>query len=240
MADIVVIDGEDAGSTPWEFDSLVEEGGNAIALSAASAIHGSNGYEITYAGTDIDVHGVKDFAEEADTYLRFYINFKSWVAANNTETTWRVLKDGTTTLCYFQPRYLTAVPSFGYALQIIHNGGVAAVINKVATDIFQIDQEYYLELRYKSGGIGTGGYEFWIDGVSEGSDFATYDTSDYGANRIEIGTTAGTVPGNGSVVYVDDIKVATGPIGAYPVARRGERFVRGGLIERKWFKLVKK
>ena len=42
MAVLLDIDGEDAGSTPWEFDSIDDDSGvQDFSLQAAAALHGS-------------------------------------------------------------------------------------------------------------------------------------------------------------------------------------------------------
>ena len=63
-----------------------------------------------------------------------------------------------------------------------------------------------MEVRYLNGGIGTGGFELWIDGVSQASDFSTYDTSSYYPDGLGTGIHSGDTPGNGATIYIDDIK----------------------------------
>ena len=69
---VFLIDGESAGSTPWEWDSLTEEGTMTLALdpNADSGNDGSgtNGYTMTGDGTNNIACGVYSFADQADFY----------------------------------------------------------------------------------------------------------------------------------------------------------------------------
>ncbi len=58
---LFIIDGESAGSTPWEFDSLSEEGSNTVALAAAAKNNGDYGYKITFDGTSDYAYVFKTF-----------------------------------------------------------------------------------------------------------------------------------------------------------------------------------
>lgn len=235
---VLLINGEGTGSDPWEFDSKTEEGGNTFDLSTDSALHGVNGYELVFAGSDPDCFADVAFTQQADTYLRSYIKIPSWVGSNNDTYDFYLCQDGSTSAFLIRLTYHSATTAFGVEAFIVRSGGWTTLYSAAASDILSVGTTYYLECRYLNGST-TGGGEIWIDNVSKGSDY-TLDTSHYFIDGIEIGITAGSNPGATSTIYFDDIKVATSPIGAYQEENLAVRFTRGGLIDHKWFDFVEK
>lgn len=218
-ADIAVIDGEDAGTTPWEFSSLFQQGGNTIALNAAAAIHESNGYRVTFDGTNSLCAGKKNHLEQTNYHARYYFKLKSGfhLVHDGDDFTPISLMDGGVHILRPEFYYHSGSGKFGYILRLTHNGGTIAVIVKNNDDIFTTNTKYYLELHYVSGALGTGGYQLWIDGVSEGSDFATYATSNYKPDEVRVGSVAAdSAPAAGDYIDLDDLLLSTtGPIGPY-------------------------
>jgi hypothetical protein len=216
-ADIAVIDGENiADVSPWELDSVVEDAGNGFDLSAIAAIHNDYGYRVSFGGVNDSAYAQIDYDGHSDTYVRQYLRFEDFALPNNNDTIlmYPILQTNQQVLgIYFF--WHSATSKMGYMLYLFHAGGASAIINKSAIDVFTQGIPYYMELHYKKGGIGTGGCEMWIDGVSQGSDFTTYNCS-YEAYRTRVGVNSGAVPVVGSTIYIDDILVSTtGPIGPF-------------------------
>jgi hypothetical protein len=220
---LLIIDGEDAGSTPWEFDSLTEEGGNTFALDAGAAIHGSNGYKVTFAGSDTDCFAVKSFVAQTNVYVRYYINFAAWSAADFEIFQFAPIRDGTSNLIITRFTYRTATSKFNFSVYFQHNAAQPSVFNE--NGLIDINKEYCIEVQYKKGGIGTGGYSIWVNEILKGSDFTTYDTTNYDPDNVQIGCDALNIPDAGSIIYFDSIRVDTSYIGAYSVGVGGGQSV---------------
>ena len=93
-ADILVIDGEDAGSTPWEFDSITEEGDCDFSLQAAAALHGANGYRYTGSLSYDYGFGSIAIASQTTLYGRFYIKINSLTTEADKYGRFIAIKDG--------------------------------------------------------------------------------------------------------------------------------------------------
>lgn len=215
-ADIAVIDGEAAGETPWEFTALLEQGLCTYSLDAAAAIHGTGGYKLLFDGNNKYTYAYRSIAAQTEVYRRVYWKIPAFSATNGAWYRMYPVHSGGSDLVQLFLTYHTAGGgSFGYLLTTRDNSGVQAVIDKSANAVFLKDTEYFLDFHWKQG-AGNGGCQFWINGVSEASNF-TYTNTTYTAARINSGITAGSAnPAVGSVMYFDDLLVSTtGPIGEY-------------------------
>lgn len=203
-----VIDGEDAGSTPWEWDSFIDAGSTVFALDASAANHGSYGYSVTWKADGAYAYGNYAFTAVSEIYIRQYIKWSSdyeWTASGKTgdgigvrggSELWRVLCYGAGTV---PDRWWFDGP---------HAGSGTSVTN------FSLNAWHMIEIHIKIAASG-GGWEIWID-EDQILDDMTHDTSGY--NEIDNIRT----PGGGSGVqvdncttYIDDIEAATSYIGPY-------------------------
>jgi hypothetical protein len=232
IADIAVIDGEDAGTTPWELDSLTEDAGNTFTLSAAAALHGSGGYKMDIAPGPggPQCFGERTFTGTNDIYERFYFYIPSWNQTDGQNTRYALIRDGTTRLVTFYLYWHSASSTFGVYCIIQHGGGSAAIYNNIAGSDISLNTPYYIDVRYKGGDAATGGGEIWLNGASKGSNF-TLNTSAYQPDRAQLGTYyySGVTCPTGTIYFDDLLLSTTGPIGAYSGAE-GAIFPHAQLI----------
>ena len=208
-ADIATIDGEGIGVSPWEFDSISESSAT-FSLESAAAIHGDNGYR--FDGTGATGRGNLLFGNNTNVYVRFYIRPVSSSLTNLQYKTTDYISDGGTDL--IELRLYGGATGMGYIVYFRHNGGVIAAYNRQSNADLTYGDTFWFEFNWKQGGIGTGGYEIWLNGVSLASDYSTYDTSNYTPDYCFPGVSGGST---GATVFdIDDILISTtGPIGAY-------------------------
>lgn len=211
---LFIIDGEDAGSTPWEFDSLTEEGSNTFALDVNAKNNGSYGYRATFDGVNDDCRGVKAFSEVNEIYARAYIYIKADLDLDATSRALTVfaLYDGATRIC---------------RVDIKAGGGSATPImwafddrdHSATSEInFSRGAWHYIEIHWKAGTGADGGGQFWVDGDLL-FDSLDGDHTAYLVDEIRIGGMASTgyPDTNGDTIDFDDIKADTSYIGAYSV-----------------------
>lgn len=213
---IFLIDGESAGSTPWEFDSISESGSNTFALSSAAANNGSYGYKLTWDGTNEGCYATKDqaFSTPNDFYLRFYIYIPSGQTIDSSGYLGLMnLVDFTTYAVY---SYIkadgTGTPErWRFVLQ--------GITSYESNTNFTMDAWHYVEVHYVQSST-VGGIQVWVDGDSIIDDL-TNDTSGAGweIDSVQFGDNAGrsigTFDTNGDYIYLDDIKADSSAIGAY-------------------------
>lgn len=232
MAILWEADGEDAGGDPYEFDSLVETSGNDLEKRTDAARSGIYGYRTLFAGVSEVCYGLKAIGNQIVVFLQLCFKIPVWNYNNNENAIWPFFYDGGSWLVYLNMIYHTASEAFGYELRVLTNGPAYTVITKLAEDIFEKGQWYCIELGYKIGVQGVGGWAFWIDGISEGSDFTSYATDNYLINGIRIGQGGGVVPQNGDMIYWDDVIAAN----TRPAPPGGlVKVAAGGIIKPKWF-----
>ena len=221
QANIAVIDGEGiADVSPWEFGSVTEEAGNGFTLDAVAKIHGSKGYLLTFGGSNDAAYGTTAFGDQNNIYSRQYIRIASWIEVSGTDRlSFPFLLDGGTNLLYLNLYLRTGTSNIGAKLYFRHNAGETAVWDQSAATIVTVGPAFYVDVHYLRGGIGTGGYSLWINGVLKSSNYATYDTSNYIPDIVRAGTIAGSVaPSTGTKIHFDDILLSTvGPIGEYSI-----------------------
>jgi hypothetical protein len=241
-ADIAVIDGEDAGSTPYEFDSLVEEGSNTFTLQAAAAAHGSYGYQLLYDGSNNECSGLRSFIGQTNTYLRFYVKFHSYaLPVDLNYSNWNVLCKEGNYVIYISFYWDEPTSIMGYRLYGKNGASYSLLVDKRYNQIFEPEIRYRLEFHVKA--ANPGGYEFWIDDSAVFSDLTSYDVSSWIPNELVIGSVAGHNPEAGSSVYIDDVLLSTtGPIGEYSeVSGEDDNMMmvtREGMIDKTWFDLI--
>jgi hypothetical protein len=240
-SNIAVIDGEDAGTTPWEFDALVEEGSNTLALDASAKNNGVSGYKGTLNNNNDRCYGVKSLSG-ADVFLRSYVYFPSSDYPYSQSETPRIGK-------WFSIRSSTQELaaiwlSFG-------SGGITKyrfsyyyteATSEELSGALSLGAWHYIELHYKVHAL---------DGIAEllidGEEIISIPELNTGGNIIAsawLGQYYGYYPGditNGEYFYLDDIVAnTTGPIGPYAESETTkESLVAKALIESSWYNLTK-
>ena len=198
------------------FTGGVQAGANAFVASTDRVIHGVNSYKLTFDGSNLNNYKYNTYIGQADVYARCYFNIDVFDLSNGQYSQLFNIYDGTTVIVLF--RLYKNASGIGYQIRQRDNStGITVTIDKNNQDIFSLDTDYYIETRWLQGASSDGGVEFWINGVSEGSDFSQ-SNNNYEADRVYIGPIGGTVLGATSIIYLDDIKIDTSPIGAYSVA----------------------
>ena len=208
---LFIIDGESAGSTPWEFDSLSEEGSNTVALAAAAKNNGDYGYKITFDGTNDYAYGIKTFVEQTELYVRLYVYFPAGLDLGGAYANHFILRlfDGGTYIAGLGVRSTLSTPStpnqwyFDYRFAAGYAAGLTT------------NTWHYIEIRFLQHGS-AGGAEGWINGDAIFSDVNQAEAA--AVDTIHVGAPGGgSIPGAADYLYIDDIKADTSYIGAYSV-----------------------
>jgi len=205
---LFILDGEDAGSTPWEWTSINNSGSATFALDGAAKNNGSYGYTFTPDSTNT-AYGRKTFTAIDEIYVRFYIFIPTGFNV------------GTGAGEYVDVAMFNAVLSDEIRFGIYTtSGGVpnswrfwVNYTPQYSTTNFSLNSWHRIEIRYYKY-ASTGGGELWIDGTSVLSDYD--QTISAQASSFYLGCELATsAPGAGDVLYFDDIKADTSPVGAY-------------------------
>lgn len=216
---ILIIDAEDAGTTPYEFDSLFEDGSCTLTVDAAAKNNGSYGYLMTFDGANNSIYGQVGFTEQTTIYARAYFYFPSSLSAASADT-WMplVLYDDTVALCYLRLYMATDGSMTRQRFYYLHDSGQS--YEALDNGSVSSDAWHYIELRYTSGN-GTGVAACRIDGVQV--DGGHTDLINTGAcDSIRVGQVSALVPDENDVAYFDDVKLATDDwVGAYSDAGGG-------------------
>jgi hypothetical protein len=206
----ITIDGEDAGSTPWEFTALLEEAGNTFALDADAKSHGSYGYKASLGGINDQAMGYITFANQSELYVRAYFKVSAGFSFGTAWHQTRIISlydDEWVGLVNF--RIQADAGLVAYRWQI--TGENLATGTDETT--FSLNEWHCLELYWvKHASIG--GAKVWVDGVEIYSDLDN-NTSARDCDRLYAGS-GGDLPDAGGYVYFDDIKIdSTGRIYGY-------------------------
>jgi len=214
--ELFLINGEDAGTTPWEFDSITNEGSNVFTLDSDATHRGTNGYSVTFDGTNNDCYAVKAFdVSQDEVYVRGYVYIDSGFTLPEYQTTQLLtIRDGSTLLADIRIR--RGASGSGVPTQWQIRG--QDITSTTSTTNFSLGAWHCIEAHWKAGTGADGGVELWVDGNSAFSEMDNNLTV-YSADDITIGTYWEAVPANGDYLYFDDIKASTEPIGAYNVIR---------------------
>jgi hypothetical protein len=223
-ADIFVIDGEDAGTTPWEFDSLTEEGTSDFFLQGGAAHKGSYGYKLISDGSSDDTNGIKNVSNLTEFYCREYV----WIPSDFTDTVGGPLSNYVPLLVLKDTTQGTEVAVLGFACQEGSPHGWFAwnVLddNYDGFDAsFSTDAWHYIEIYVQLDA------DAQIIMYVDGSQIITYtpgDASMFEIDQVIVGSVfmagGNAIAASGDYLYFDDIIAdTTGPIGAYPEAGVG-------------------
>jgi len=235
-ADIAVINGEDAGTTPWEFDSISAETGCVFELDVAAALHGSSGYKHVNTGNNEYAYGTKAITEQTEFYIRFYLQLNDVITQyGGSQPIFIALTDGGVTKFHFGAitnGSTKAAESWRYN----RNG----IYLSDATN-FSENVPHYVDMYFKAGSGANGVFTLWVDST-EIESITGQDYSAIAIDGIKVGQVNASVTVDSGSVYIDDILLSTtGPIGPYPGAvLLDEQLRRMGLIDPALFALTDK
>jgi len=208
---LFIIDAESPGESPYEFDSVSEEGSNTIApdMDANSGNGDSTqGYKITFDGINDYAYGSYAFTEQTVLYIRTYIyiptalEIGSWKElrvmnlkdGGAVQGNWGLESTGDATFAKWQLRW--------------------GATNQQTDTNFSLDTWHYVEIYFLQDGA-AGGVRLYVDGDIVLSDL-DQDTSSVAIDGIDVGSfSANGAPGPGDYFYIDDIKADTSQVGAY-------------------------
>ncbi len=216
---LFLIDGEGAGSTPWEFDSLVENAGNSITLDVAAKNNGTYGYKFNFGGTvsSYNNYGIKGIAEQSEIYSRTYVYIPTGTDVGTQYNTIGIMYfvNNGSTVCY--------IAMYG------QNGSTADrwyirgpdITETIVNTNFSTNTWHYIEMRFKRGTSGDGIIQVWVDGdlifnntsVTHTGGLDYVDQVDLGAHETWGEPTA--------YYYQDDCKADNSPVGVYSDAGGG-------------------
>ena len=222
---LFLIDGEDAGSTPWEFTSITEPGSNVFDLNAGAANNGSYGYRAYFEGAEPDRNCRGDFTlgNLTTIYLRGYVRLSSAFAMPGDYEQVQLfgIFDANVDIINFG-----AYQHTGGTLQRWFKKSEIAGVN-IETDAtnFSLNTWHRVEIKFVAG-IGSDGIvEIKVDGdtLFGGADTGL-SSSALAADNLMVGSHAdvGQEPISTNYVDFDDIKAADdGWVGAYSDAGSG-------------------
>jgi hypothetical protein len=202
----------DAFTTDWT--SKTTESGNTVTLVSTPTKNGVKAMAGTFDGVNDsqDCYVSKTLPSSySDIYARCYFRYNAAFGMNTAGN--GIIPFGFTTggAPYAYLRFLES--SGAYKIMGIGPGGTAVG----AGVALSADTWYYLELHYvKSATVG--GIEFWVNGVSGGSNFTL--NAQWTMNGVWAGGrvyAANQEPKAGSIIYYDDIVVSQTAIGAAAV-----------------------
>lgn len=200
-------DGEDAGSTPWEWTTLYENGtDNVFDLSSAKANNGTYSYRrhVATAGDHL-LAATAAITDSSEVFFRFYVWIPSYA-----QTGWSI--EGIAALCdgdiYTRPLtlFIENTGDSGDPDRWYWNYG--GTTGNSATN-FSVDAWHCIEMHYL--GVEAGKIEIWVD-EDEILDTGELDLS---ANSIDVVGCGSMQSVSRGVTdfYYDDIKAATEYIG---------------------------
>lgn len=214
MATIWEADGESAGSTPWEFDSLVEESGATLTLDAAAKRNGSYGYNIAI-GAHYDCYGVKALSDLTEFYARIafkLVDIDGLFDYDRLYLFW--MKDGATNLMWLNLAWHSG--GWGVEWRIYGQADDYSVIDLAANNVITDTAWHWIEIYYKYGGSANGLGKGWIDGYLQGSMSNMTHQTGSAVDTLWVGPcNYGATFGSGDYFYIDDVLFDTAEIGPY-------------------------
>ena len=204
------LDGEEAGTTPWEFASITDAGSADFSLSDAAEHNGTYGYRYTSGGNANPAYGVYTWTntDKTEYWVRFYIYIASGYALNQQTFPAYLVKllDGSTVVCEFGIRGngQTTPNEWGF--------GLPAALQYGTANNFSLDAWHLIEIKCLVDGE-NGGVACYIDGSLFKQDldqaFSLY------ADTMHMGYYATSYIASGGTVDYDDIVGSETQPGAY-------------------------
>ncbi len=202
------------------------DAGNTLLIQSSTTNNGAYALAASFGGTNRNARVATTLSSSSpDVYQRMYfrINSSYDIAANDVGQIIMNLRIDSSSSRGTVELLQNAGGQFylrGRAVNPMPGGGLSTVTFASTTAGSIVPDTWYsVELRYKGGDAVSGGAELWVDQVSAGSNY-TFNTSTTSIGRAEWGagaSSAGTTT-SGSILYIDDIKVATTTIGAFVAA----------------------
>jgi len=194
-----------------DFTSKTVDTGSSVLITQTVANSGSDAAAITMDGGDTHAYSYKSFDGQTEVYYRCYFRVDAaYDAADDGNMYILWLDDGGSYVSYL------LLKDHADGLSLEFKSRVAGTIYAGNPGDISVDTWYRLEGRFLNH-ASTGGAEFWLDGVSKGSDY-TDNTQAYTPDGLKVGIvgkSAGTQPDANSILYFDDVVVSTSAIGAY-------------------------
>jgi len=205
-----------------DFDGKTEAGGNTILVEQSVVHGGSDSAECSFDGTNRDCYAYTTITEQSDIYVRAYIRRNSAFEFTGTYGYFPilVLRDASTrSVMFLHMRVGDPVTEIGFHCAVKDNAGASTTLFTSSGTDFTADTWHYVELRYLVDGS-VGGGQFWLDGVSKGSNF-TLDTSGQDVDTLRVGGGSedawSNLPIANSILYIDDVKADSSAVGAAAV-----------------------
>ena len=222
---LFVIDGEDAGSTPWEFTAVAAEAGNTFALDATNPNHETNAYRASFGGTNEQAYGRKVTGSNyTDVYFRGYVFIPtgaSVASAWQQVSLFHLCDDNDV---YYQARLCAQGNGDGLLYQWSFRTAGGTINSSNGTN-FSLNAWHLIEIHWKAGS-GTGGAQVWIDETLVFDDLTGTETGD--VNYFLVGSYGTDVPVDEVDIDFDDIKADESYIGPYSAG--GEQHELVGVV----------
>lgn len=200
MADLFNIT-HDAGNLN-EYDSTVIDGGNLSATVPAALAGTAYGLNCFITGSTNSMYGQVDQGDPgtSDIRIRFYIDINSLAMANNDRFYVLVVGITIVTIDLWNNGGTYTLGAIWYD----DNGWIANSWAAVTDDV------HYVEIHIQkaaTAGSNDGAYEWWIDGVSKGTQ-ANVDifNSFEGITRLRIGAPGNLDGGTSGTLYIDEFR----------------------------------
>ena len=198
------------------------DAGNTLLIQSSTTNNGAYALAATFGGTLRNARVATTLSTSTDVYQRMYFRINSSYDIVSTTTGQIImnLRMNSATSSGSVELLQNVGGQFYLRGRALNPGtGITGIFGATTPGSIVPDTWYLLEYRYKGGDVATGGAEMWLNGSSTGSVY-TYNTGTTTIGRAEWGGgTSGTaVAASGSVLYIDDIKVATSTIGAFVAA----------------------
>ena len=218
---LFLADGEDAGTTPWEFATVTNGTNNTFALSASAKLHEDYGYKFVSGGTNEGGYARINISAVGNIYARFYIYASPDFALGSTYDNLSIfqLTSGGTVRLNFQLNTVATTTVTRWNIVGTSLTSTATTTGYAAAEWVRCDFHWY-------GGTGDsdGGAEVWINGTSIFSEL-NHSLSAYTIDRLYFGAYAGAIPPLNDYLDYDDLKLDTSYIGAYPESSEILRFL---------------
>ena len=222
-ADGLFTDGFESGNTDI-YNSVTVADGNVATTSSDVVNNGVYAFKTIFGGGSSNQNSRlnKNVDSSDDVYARayFYLDDEFDLASSDQRFDILMLREGT------GDRRARVSLSQADSGEFYLTGRLEepfATIYEGTPGEIQRGEWFSIEVRYKGNDASGGGVEFWLNNVSLASNYS-YNTNGLRVDRVEIGASSSgqTEPTEGSVLYIDDIKVDTAPVGNFVPAGPAE------------------
>lgn len=213
-----VFNAETGNTTDWPF-STIDTSSTWTAETEAKQ-NGNYGYKIWFGYGGGSDERYYTFANQTEVYYRFYYyiptGFTGYTVASRTyfgglqyNATGGVIEGlfpfTNASGAIYGFRFDSSIPA------------IARVENTTNTSWWSTNTWHRIEFHFKKGTGADGEVQVWVDGTLAVNDTGN-DLTTWNATTVSIGVLSSFGPGFGNrkYIYVDDVKISTLPIGAYP------------------------